>query len=229
MDDKLKLSENDLEIINKTIEFVKKTLEGSESGHNWFHIERVMNNSKLISQKTKENFHYLSVILGALLHDISDYKFNDGNEELGGKIAENFLNSIKCGNEVVEKVKEIIEGVTFKGLKEKKKEISIECQIVQDSDRLDALGAIGIGRAFAYGGNKNREMYIPDEIPNENMDWKMYKNNNSCTLNHFYEKLFHLKDLMNTEEGKRLAQKRHEYMIEFVDRFKKEWNGEDYN
>lgn len=228
MENKLKLDDNELAIVNKTIEFVKKTLEGSESGHNWFHIERVMNNAKLISSKTNSEFNYLCVILGALLHDISDYKFNNGNEELGIKIAEDFLSSINVKSEIINKVKEIIDGVTFKGLKEKRKELSLECQIVQDSDRLDALGAIGIGRAFAYGGNKNREMYVPDEIPNENMDWKAYKNNNSCTLNHFYEKLFYLKDLMNTDEGKKLAEKRHDYMVEFVNKFKKEWNGEDY-
>ena len=220
-------------IVNLTIEFVKKTLDGGESGHNWFHIERVLNNAKLIAKKTKESnesieINFTAVELGALLHDISDYKFNDGDEEAGSRISREFLESQKVDETIIKKVVDIIDAVTFKGPKEKNKANFIEAMIVQDADRLDAIGAIGIARCFAYGGNKNREIYDPNCPPNTNMDWKEYKNNKSSSLNHFYEKLFFLKDMFNTEEGKKLASKRHDYMVEYVNRFEKEWKGEDY-
>eukprot|EP00340_Litonotus_pictus_P001117 CAMPEP_0170517394 /NCGR_PEP_ID=MMETSP0209-20121228/3407_1 /TAXON_ID=665100 ORGANISM="Litonotus pictus, Strain P1" /NCGR_SAMPLE_ID=MMETSP0209 /ASSEMBLY_ACC=CAM_ASM_000301 /LENGTH=275 /DNA_ID=CAMNT_0010802633 /DNA_START=23 /DNA_END=850 /DNA_ORIENTATION=- len=258
------LSDTDRSCIEKTIEFVKKTLSGSESGHNWFHIERVWKNAKNISKQIlKRSCHdqqangsiesnppvstntanpiintsslnpptkldLLSIELGALLHDISDYKFNNGDESLGSKISYDFLYSIKVEKSIIEKVVSIIEGVTFKGPKEKNQANSIEAQIVQDADRLDALGAIGIARAFAYGGNKNREIYDPTMKPDRNMNWEQYKNNKSSSLNHFYEKLFLLKDKMNTKEGKSMAEKRHLYMEGFVNKFLKEWEGEDY-
>ena len=231
-------SESSKIILDKAVEFVKKTLEGSESGHNWYHINRVLQNAKFIASETMklkdskidstDKDFLLVVELGALFHDISDYKFNNGDEKKGAEITENFLKSINVDEKIISRVVNVIDSVTFKGLKEKTKELTVESQIVQDADRIDALGAIGIARTFAYGGNKGREMYVPDEKPNLNQDWEQYKNNKSCTINHFYEKLFHLKDLLNTEIAKKLAEKRHKYMEEFVERFKKEWDSQDF-
>ena len=214
------------EIIAKTIYFVQKTLQGAEGGHDWFHTHRVFLNSKQIAKG--EDSDDLIVSLGALLHDIADAKFHDGDETVGPKVATEFLESIKVEQEVIEHVIHIINNISFKnslsdnGLK---KFDSIELQIVQDADRLDAIGAIGIARAFNYGGFKNRELYNPNIEPNLNMSKEEYKKSATPTINHFYEKLLLLKDKMNTSTGKKMAEERHEYMLKFLDRFYKEWNG----
>ena len=204
----------DSEIVAKTIAFVKETLKGAEGGHDWFHTHRVFLN--------------LVVSLGALLHDIADAKFHDGDESVGPKLAKDFLDSIKVDPEVIEHVVNIINNISFKnnlsndGLT---KFDSKELQILQDADRLDAIGAIGIARAFNYGGFKNRELYNPDISPNLNLTKKEYKKSATPTINHFYEKLLLLKDKMNTETGKKLAEERHKYMLNFLDQFYREWNG----
>jgi uncharacterized protein len=211
-------------IIENTISFVKKTLENAEGGHDWFHIERVYKNSILIAKK--ENVNSLIVKLGALLHDIADSKFYDGDETLGPKVAREFLFSQNVDSTVIEHVVKIIENISFKGGNITQKFTSDELNVVQDADRLDAIGAIGIARCFNYGGFKNRQLYNPEIIPNLKMSKEEYKNSPSPTINHFYEKLLLLKDKMNTETGLRIAKDRHEYMLAFLNQFYTEWNGE---
>ena len=212
-----------LNIIQNTISFVKEKLENAESGHDWFHIERVYKNALLIAKN--ENCNIIVVELGALLHDIADSKFHDGDETIGPKTARNFLESQNVSEEIIRDVVFIIENISFKGGNFDKKTPSIELEIVQDADRLDAIGAIGIARTFNYGGFKNRQIYNPEILPNLEMTKEEYKNSNSPTINHFYEKLLLLKDKMNTETGKKIARKRHEFMEIFLEQFYDEWNG----
>lgn len=210
-------------VIENTINFVKKQLENAESGHNWFHMERVYNNALLIA---KEEFCNLEVVqLAALLHDIADSKFHDGDETVGPKVARAFLTSENVSEETINHVVLIIENISFKGGNFEKKFTSKELEIVQDADRLDAIGAVGIARTFNYGGFKNREIYNPEILPNLNMSKEEYKKSTAPTINHFYEKLLLLKDKMNTETGKKIAQQRHEFMEMFLEQFYKEWNG----
>jgi uncharacterized protein len=212
-----------MSVIEKTINFVKKKLEHAESGHNWFHMERVYNNALLIA---KEETCDLEVVqLAALLHDIADSKFHDGDETVGPKVAREFLTSENVSEETINHVVAIIENISFKGGNFEKKFTSKELEIVQDADRLDAIGAVGIARTFNYGGYKNREIYNPEIEPNLNMSKEKYKNSTAPTINHFYEKLLLLKDKMNTETGKKIAQQRHEFMETFLEQFYKEWNG----
>lgn len=211
------------DIINRTITFVKQTLENAEGGHDWFHIERVHRLALHIGEK--EAADLLVVSLGALLHDIADSKFHNGNEEIGPEIAKEFLSQQKVSQEVIFHVVKIIENISFKGGNEKQQFFSPELAVVQDADRLDAMGAIGIARTFNYGGFKNRPLHDPKVVPNLNMNKEEYKASTAPTINHFYEKLLLLKDRMNTETGKEMAVERHQYMLEFLDRFYKEWDG----
>lgn len=211
-------------IIEETISFVKETLKGAEGGHDWFHIQRVFNNTLLIAKDEKVNI--LVVSLAALLHDIADAKFHDGDETVGPKMAADFLRALEVEKQVIEHVVQIIANISFKSsLDSKKRFSSQELKVVQDADRLDAIGAIGIARAFNYGGYKNRELYNPDIAPNLKMTKEEYKKSTAPTLNHFYEKLLLLKDKMNTDSGKKLAEKRHQFMLEYLEQFFKEWNG----
>jgi len=210
--------------ISQTIDFVKETLTGAEGGHDWFHTQRVFNNAKLIAQD--ENVDLLVVSLGALLHDIADSKFHDGDETVGPKIAREFLQRIKVQKEVVAHVVLIIENISFKGGNESQKFKSPELDVIQDADRLDAIGAVGIARCFNYGGFKNRTLYDPDIKPNLTMDKEEYRKSTAPTINHFYEKLLLLKDRMNTKTAKKLAEQRHHYMEGFLEQFYKEWEGE---
>ncbi len=212
-----------MSVINNTINFVKKQLENAESGHNWFHMERVYNNALLIA---KEETCDLEVVqLAALLHDIADSKFHYGDETVGPKVARKFLTSENVSEETINHVVAIIENISFKGGNFKKNFNSKELEIVQDADRLDAIGAIGIARTFNYGGYKNREIYNPEISPNLKMSKEEYKNSTAPTINHFYEKLLLLKDKMNTKTGKKIAQKRHDFMETFLEQFYNEWNG----
>ena len=211
-------------LIDKTIAFVKEKLDNAEGGHDWFHIERVYKNSILIAQE--EDCDLTVVKLGALLHDIADSKFNDGDETIGPKTARTFLESENVFEETINHVINIIENISFKGGNFENKFSSKELEIVQDADRLDAIGAIGIARTFNYGGFKNRALYNPSIAPNLNMSKEEYKNSNSPTLNHFYEKLLLLKDKMNTATGKKIALERHQYMENFLSQFYAEWEGE---
>jgi uncharacterized protein len=210
-------------IINKTISFVKKNLADAEGGHDWFHIERVYKNALLISKNEKVDVFIVS--LGALLHDIADSKFNDGNETVGPKVARKFLFKLNIDSIIIEHVIKIIENISFKGGNENQKFTSPELDVVQDADRLDAIGAIGIARCFNYGGFKNRQLYNPDIEPNLNMSKAEYKNSDAPTINHFYEKLLLLKDRMNTETGRRIALKRHAFMESYLEEFFHEWEG----
>lgn len=211
-------------LINDTIAFVKKELENAEGGHDWFHIERVYKNAVLIANG--ENCDILIVQLGALLHDIADSKFHDGDETVGPKKARLFLESKNFPENTIANVVNVIENISFKGGHEAKKFSSLELDIVQDADRLDAIGAIGIARTFNYGGFKNRAIYNPKINPNLHMSKEEYKNSDVPTINHFYEKLLLLKDKMNTKTGKEIAAQRHEFMELFLDQFYDEWNGE---
>jgi uncharacterized protein len=213
-----------MSIIDKTIFFVKQQLENAEGGHDWFHIERVYKNSILIAQE--EDCDIMVVKLGALLHDIADSKFHDGDETIGPKTARAFLESENVFEETINHVINIIENISFKGGNFEKDFHSKELEIVQDADRLDAIGAIGIARTFNYGGFKNRALYDPSIAPNLNMSKEEYKNSNSPTLNHFYEKLLLLKDKMNTATGKKIALERHKYMENFLSQLYAEWEGE---
>lgn len=210
------------DIIDKTIGFVKETLKNAEGGHDWRHIERVYNNAKNIADT--EQADMLVVELAALLHDIADPKFNNGDEEMGPALASGFLNGIGVDPAVISHVQNIIRYMSFKSSFDEPVFTSIEMQIVQDADRLDAMGAIGIARAFNYGGHKGRAIYDPDVPPEVHTDKETYKNSTSPTINHFYEKLLLLKDKMNTETGMRLAQQRHNFMLVYLDQFYKECN-----
>ena len=211
-------------VIQKTIDFVKEVLSDAEGGHDWWHIYRVWKLSKHIAQT--EDVDNFIVELGALLHDIADSKFHNGDEEIGPRKARKFLSSLGVEEEVIIHVENIISNISFKGGKHTQKFKSPELDVVQDADRLDAMGAIGIARTFNYGGYKGREIYNPEIKPNLNMTKEEYKNSNAPTLNHFYEKLLLLKDRMNTKTGKSMAEHRHQFMEQFLDEFYKEWNGE---
>ncbi|TDQ28779.1 HD domain-containing protein [Tenacibaculum caenipelagi] len=211
------------QIIQNTIEFVKDTLKGAEGGHDFFHIERVYKNALLIARD--ENVDEFVVSLGALLHDIADSKFHNGNETVGPQRARTFLESQKVSEEIIIHIEKIITNISFKGGNFEQKFISPELDVIQDADRLDAIGAIGIARCFNYGGFKNRELYNPDILPNLNMTKEEYKKSTAPTINHFYEKLLLLKDKMNTQTGKVIAEKRHVYMEGFLEQFYDEWNG----
>lgn len=216
---------NDAKLAEETITFVKKTLQHAEGGHDWFHIERVFNNSMLIARSEKVDV--LVVSLGALLHDIADAKFHNGDESVGPTMAKAFLTSLDVKENIVTHVVNIINHISYKNSLETEsgeKFNSLELRVVQDADRLDALGAIGIARAFNYGGFKNRVMHDPDIPPNLKMNKAQYKKSKAPTINHFYEKLLLLKDKMNTKTGKQLAEQRHQYMLGFLEQFYTEWN-----
>lgn len=210
-------------IINKTILFVKETLKNAEGGHDWFHIERVYKNALLISKN--ETVDVFIVSLGALLHDIADSKFHDRDESVGPKIAHEFLINLNVDSKIIEHVIKIIENISFKGGNHTQKFTSAELYVVQDADRLDAIGAIGIARCFNYGGFKNRELYNPEIKPNLNMSKAEYKKSTAPTINHFYEKLLLLKDRMNTQSGKEIAKQRHHFMELYLTQFYNEWQG----
>lgn len=209
--------------VEETIVFVKKTLENAEAGHDWFHIERVYKTALTINEKEKGD--ELVIAFSALLHDIADPKFNNGDEEIGPNLAESFLNSIQVDAVTVKHVKQIIQNMSFKNSFDEACFTSKEMQIVQDADRLDAIGAIGIARAFTYGGFKNRILYDPEIKPNAHLNKETYKNTVAPTINHFYEKLLLLKDKMNTETGKLIANERHHFMLQYLDHFYQEWEG----
>ncbi|GAB0156027.1 HD domain-containing protein [Chryseobacterium sp. Alg-005] len=209
-------------LIDNTVEFVKEKLEGAEAGHDWFHIERVWKLSQKIA--VTESCNLEVVELSALLHDIADPKFHGGDETVALKVSREFLESQNASEDSIEQVLFIIKNISFKNRSEAPQNRPIELQIVQDADRLDAIGAIGVARTFNFGGFKNNLMYHPDIEPKLNMSKEEYKKSNGTTINHFYEKLLLLKDLMNTEKGKEMAEDRHRFMLNFLDQFYKEWN-----
>jgi uncharacterized protein len=216
---------NQEKIIANTIIFVKDTLKNAEGGHDWFHIERVFKNAILISREEKVDIFVVS--LAALLHDIADAKFYNGDETVGPRIASEFLVKQDVSENIIQHIVNIIKDISFKNSfdKETKTFTSKELQVVQDADRLDAIGAIGIARCFNYGGFKNRSLYDPEIIPNLNMTKEDYKKTTSPTINHFYEKLLLLTAQMNTASGKKIAAQRHDFMEMYLTQFYDEWNG----
>ena len=216
----------ELQIIAATEAFVKDTLKNAEGGHDWFHIQRVLNNALLIAKE--EEVDLMVVRLGALLHDIADPKFHNGDETLGPEKATAFLRSLGIATDTIAHIAQIIRNISFKNSldpSQKERFDSPELQVVRDADRLDAIGAIGIARAFNYGGFKNRQLYNPDVTPNPNLDKETYKNSESPTINHFYEKLLLLKEQMHTKTGKKIAENRHQFMLDYLEQFFLEWNG----
>ncbi len=209
--------------INDTVDYVKATLSTAEGGHDWHHIYRVWHTAKEIATHEACDTHVVE--LAALLHDIADSKFHEGDEEIGPQRAEVWLRSISVEDDVITHVVQIIRNISFKGGKTERTFHSIELDVVQDADRLDAIGAIGIARAFNYGGYKGRALYDPDIAPNLHMTKEQYKHSSAPTINHFYEKLLLLKDRMNTTTGKAMAQKRHDFMINYLEQFYEEWEG----
>jgi len=214
----------DSDLIDKTAAFVKESLQNAESGHDWWHTERVWKNARLLLRSEEAN--HLVVELAALLHDIADSKFHDGDEEIGPETARNFLQSIGVEDNVTFHVEQIIHNMSYKSGLGEVKYSSREMEIVQDADRLDAIGAIGIARAFTYGGYKNRTLYDPAVEPKPLQGKEEYKNNTAPTINHFYEKLLLLKDKMNTSAARRIAAERHEFMDRYLEQFFAEWQGE---
>jgi uncharacterized protein len=209
-------------IIQNTIAFVKASLADAEGGHDWWHTYRVLKVSQTIAKE--ENANQFICELGALLHDIADPKFHEGDKTKGSFIAKEFLEKQGLDDGTIFSVIDIIENVSFRGGEGTHIEKSLELQVVQDADRLDALGAIGIARAFNYGGFKNRKMYDPDIPPKVYTSSEEYRKSDAPTINHFYEKLLLLKDLMNTETGRKMAEERHRFLEEFLRRFNEEWN-----
>ncbi len=214
----------DQELINRTESFVRQTLKNSESGHNWFHIERVWKNAKQIGKD--ESVNMLVVELAALLHDIADSKFHNGDETIGPAKAREFLEKQNVASDIIDHVIQIMENMSFRSGYDNPSFVSSELKVVQDADRLDAIGAIGIARAFHFGGFKNREIYDPAVPPNLEMTKEAYKKSTAPTINHFYEKLLLLKDKMNTSTGKKMAEQRHLFMENYLTQFYREWNGE---
>lgn len=211
------------DLIAKTAAYVREALNGAEAGHDWWHIQRVWNNARAIG--AGEQVDMLVVELAALLHDIADSKFHGGDEEAGPRKAEKFLASAGAAPELILHVVQIIRNMSFKASLGTVVFHSPELGVVQDADRLDAIGAIGIARAFTYGGFKNRELYDPGLPPNLQMTREEYKSSTAPTINHFYEKLLLLKDKMNTETGKRIAEGRHRVMEQYLEQFYAEWEG----
>jgi len=217
----------DAALVEKTIAFIKETLVDAEGGHDWFHTQRVFRNTLLIAKD--EDVDVLVVSLAALLHDVADAKFHKGDERIGPKTARKFLKSLGVPKQTVRHVVRIVKHVSFKNSlsrSKKKRFSSTELKVVQDADRLDAMGAIGIARAFNFGGFRNRPLYNPDIPPRPGMSKKEYKRSEGPTINHFYEKLLLLKDGMQTKTGKRLANERHQFMLDYLKQFYKEWNGQ---
>lgn len=210
-------------IINNTCQFVENKLAGEGSGHDWWHIYRVWNLAKKLAEE--EGANLLIVELSALLHDIADWKFHDGDDTKGPQMAEQFLSVNHVDRDVIDSVIEIIATISYKGAGVSTPMKTLEGKVVQDADRLDAIGAMGIARTFAYGGHKNRLMYHPDEKPVMHQSFAEYKKNTGHTINHFYEKLLLLKDRMNTASAKKMAERRHHFMQVFLDQFYEEWDG----
>ena len=216
------MDQND--ILQKTAAYVKVKFSSDSSGHDWWHIYRVWKNAVTICEH--EGADAFIVQLAALLHDLDDWKFNEAGDETPLR-AKAWLDSLSIDPSITDAVCRIIMHISYKGAGVENKMDSLEGCIVQDADRLDAIGAIGIARAFAYGGWKNRPLYDPDSPPQMHQTFEQYKNSKSATINHFYEKLLLLKDMMNTATAKRIAEQRHEIMVQYLDQFMHEWEGRD--
>jgi len=215
-------SQIETDILGKTISFVKDALKTAESGHDWWHISRVVANAENIGKAYPESNLFI-VKMVALLHDVDDWKFK---EQIKQNKSEEFLKSLQIDQVIIDQILSAIEKISFKGSGVSDEIESLEGKIVQDADRLDALGAIGIARCFSYGGFRNREIFNPEKPFKMHNSFEEYKSNNGTSINHFYEKLLLLKDRMKTGKGKELAQARHDYMVGYLEKFMKEWEGQ---
>jgi uncharacterized protein len=211
------------DLISRTVFHVQQALSGDGTGHDWWHVYRVWKTAQRIGKEEKANF--LVVELAALLHDIADWKLNDGDTMVGPRMAKEWLDSQGVESGIIDQVCQIIAGISFKGAGVEQPPLRLEGQVVQDADRLDAMGAIGIARAFAYGGSKGRMIYSPEAKPTEHRTAEEFLKNDGTTINHFYEKLLLLKDRMNTATGKAMAEERHRFMADYLRRFYEEWEG----
>jgi uncharacterized protein len=214
---------NQEDILLKAEEYIRKLLGNDGAGHDWWHIYRVVKLSKTINEHERANSFVVE--LAAWLHDIADHKFHGGDHSAGPREGRKWMELNRVDEEVIVQVENIIKEISFKGADVKTEMSTLEGKIVQDADRLDAIGAIGIARTFAYGGNRNRLMYDPSVKPVLHSDFESYKNSSAPTINHFYEKLLLLKTRMNTETAKKLAEKRHLFMEEYLAQFFDEWEG----
>jgi uncharacterized protein len=210
-------------IIQKTADYVKQLLSGETTGHDWWHVYRVWQNALHIGKQEKVDMFVVE--LAALLHDIADWKFHGGDEKAGSRAAREWLMTQSVAPPVADHACQIIDDLSFKGAGVRTAMKTKEGMVVQDADRLDALGAIGIARAFAYGGHKGQAIYNPDISPTLHASFEEYKKRDGTTINHFHEKLLLLKDLMNTQTGRRMAEQRHEYLVNFLEQFHLEWEG----
>ena len=210
-------------IISKTCKFVEDKLAGDGSGHDWWHIFRVWTLAKKIAVEEKAQME--TVELGSLLHDIADWKFHGGDDSIGPAMAQEFLSNNDVDPQLTESVVDIVSTISYKGAGVATPMKTLEGKIVQDADRLDAIGALGIARTFAYGGYKNRLIFHPDEKPVLHQSYTDYKKNEGHTINHFYEKLLLLRERMTTKTGKRMADGRHQFMQSFLEQFYREWDG----
>ncbi|OGE74126.1 MAG: phosphohydrolase [Candidatus Doudnabacteria bacterium RIFCSPLOWO2_02_FULL_42_9] len=211
---------NKKRIIKETEVFVKKSMIG-DPGHDWTHVDRVRKWAMKIGKVEKADLFIVE--LAALLHDVADYKFHKGDDKLGGHVAVKFLKKFKLNTKILNHIENIVNEVSFKGAGVKYKMKTIEGKVVQDADKLDALGAIGIARTFSFGGKFNVPMYIPKAKPFFHRSFKQYKKLSASTVNHFYEKLLLLKDRMHTKTAKRIAQRRHKFMEQYLKEFYREW------
>ncbi len=207
-------------LLKETENFVKSVLEGDSSGHDWWHIHRVRKLALMIAKS--EGADLFLVELAALLHDVDDWKLSENENE--GQKARKCMQTCGLEHQIIEQICQIIDGVSFKGAGVDTSTNDIICKVLQDADRLDAIGAIGIARTFAYGGSRGRGIYDPEIRPEMHTDFENYKKSNAPTLNHFYEKLLLLKDQMQTTMGRTLAEQRHDFMLRFLDQFYAEWN-----
>ena len=214
---------NPSEVIARTANHIKTLLSGESTGHDWWHVYRVWQNAIHIGKQEKADMFVVE--LASLLHDIADWKFHSGDDSAGPREARKWLEKLNVDSNVTNRVCTIVNEVSFKGAGIRTTPTTLEGQVVQDADRLDALGAIGIARAFAYGGYKGQEIYNPEITPALHKSFEEYKNSDGTTINHFHEKLLLLKDLMNTTSGRRMAEQRHEYLVKFLERFHLEWEG----
>ncbi len=214
------------EVIKKIVKYLEQNFKNESTGHDYWHFIRVWKTAKNIAQK--EGGDLFIIELGALLHDIADWKFSGGTNEIGIKKAKTLLKGFNVDEKIINQVCYIIDNISFKGAKVKNSMATKEGKIVQDADKLDAIGAIGIARAFAYGGKAGREIYNPDIKPEVHTSFEEYKNSKGTSINHFYEKLLLLKNKMNTKTGKIIATKKHKIMQDYLKEFFKEWDGE-YN
>jgi uncharacterized protein len=214
------------QLIIDTETFIRSRLGGDASGHDWYHVDRVRRSAVMIGAAEGADLGVTE--LAALLHDVADWKFHGGDEDAGPRVAGEWLLSQEVARGVIAQAQQVIREVSFKGAGVVTRPSTLEGHVVQDADRLDAIGAIGIARTFAYGGHKGQPMYEPLQPPAPHASFEDYKTKSSSTINHFYEKLLLLKDRLNTATARQIALSRHRYMEAFLAQFYKEWNGDDY-